>query len=956
MAATTVSSAETVFAQARPRRGPTVETILYLLLLTLALATRFALLDDMALHHDEGIHAYYGWRIYTGQGYTHDAVYHGPLIYHMEALSFYLFGDSDATTRVMLATGSVATVMLPFFLRRQLGRWGALLASLLLLISPSFLYFGRFGHPDVFGAFFSLLLFVCVVRYLAEGTSAWLYGAAAATCLHFSAKPTAYIVTAIFLLYLGARVLWERYRWHTLWPLVGLLPAAVEDAYRAAAGGEFPIGSISILKSLTLSYLSLSFLLAMAMAFLLMLLWRWWESTATPSLRTVFITLGVGAGVPALLWLLGTTLGPLLPAEGLPATEATLAVPPLWSLGLVLGVGLAPGLFLLLLHFLARWRGKMARPADRSLDLVMVLGTVVLPLLSAVPLNLLISLTGNAALDYRTPQIPSQVIFLAAVAIAAMFIASAVLGLLWDPRRWGIVAGLFWGPFFVLHMSFFDPRALTGWATGLVQALGFWLTQQEVKRIYVGPQYFPILIVIYETVALVLGLIGVVWLGWKGLLAGMGRSPRPEGSAAAGRPEPAPLATPVGAASGLLVFWAPLSLFLYSMAGEQVPWLNLHPTLPLILVAAAFLGRVFAFRPRRPPAQTLRRAADGALLVTAALLLVWSGRPFFEEMIAGVHALGQPGGSAGEAWRRIAAGPLWLIGAALLLLLALPAFWGARKYRGEAAFLTLATAAVAMMGIGANLLSYRQNFEQWWTLYVPLGLLLFAWVVRAALLGKPALRSGVLVLFLCLSLYGFASAWRLTYRHNDTPVELLVYVQTSSDLQWAVDQTAALSTLTTGGTGLHILYDSEVAWPLEWYLRNYNQKLLQNTVAGPPSEDTAVVLVYRDKESTSSPYLEGRYQATRYYSFNWWFPEDGYRSAAILLQRVAPETLDPMQTDIGLAQALRGLLSFPGQARSWRYMLFREPLAPLGAREFAFYVRRDLVMPLELLRDSIRRR
>ena len=49
-------------------------------------------------------------------------------------------------------------------------------------------------------------------------------------------------------------------------------------------------------------------------------------------------------------------------------------------------------------------------------------------------------------------------------AIGTMFVASAVIGLLWDRRRWASAAGLFWGIFFLLHTSFFS--SMTGWATG----------------------------------------------------------------------------------------------------------------------------------------------------------------------------------------------------------------------------------------------------------------------------------------------------------------------------------------------------------------------------------------------------------------------------------------------------------------------------------------------------------
>jgi predicted membrane-bound mannosyltransferase len=862
----------------RPK-GPTLEMVLYLVLLVLAIGTRFAMLGAMALHHDEGIHARFGWDIYQGTGWTHDAVYHGPVIYHAEALGFYLFGDSDATTRVTFALTSIATVMLPFLLRRQLGRWGALLASFLFLISPSFLYFGRFGHPDVFGSFLSLLCFVCIARYMADRKKGWLYGAVAATCLHFSAKPTAYIITAIFLVYLAGRLLWERYDLRVFWPLVGVVPAAVETIWRSLNHGAFLLpaafASASTLtetdKSSAGTFNGLSWfgLLPLALALLVllgMLAWRWYEG---------------------------------------------------WS--------------------------KKAAPSA-ALDLVVALGTMVLPLLSSVLLNALISLRKLPPLDYHSPDIAPDVIVLAMIAISTMFILSGIIGLLWDRRRWLALAGLFWGIFFVLHTSFFT--SMTGWATGLIQALGFWLTQQEVQRIHVGPQYYLILMFTYETAAFLFGWIGAAYFAWKGLTKRVARTQPQEDAPPVAAP---PLAASASMATGLLAFWAPAAFFLYSFAGEQVPWLNLHPTLPFILVTAALFSRIVAFRPHRVPAAVLRRWADRVLFAAAVLLLLWAGRPLLEALQSPVRDTAVLGII------------VWVICSALLAGFAYLAFAYREGPPNESAFWLLGTVALVMAALSASALSFGKTYDPWSTLYVPVAVLLVVAIVRVVLLGKTALRSVALLIFAFLSVYGLASAFRLTYINNDTPVEMLVYVQTGSDVQWAMDSMADLSTLTTGGKDLVVLYDSEVAWPFEWYLRNYTKKIYQPTIAGPPGQDVALAFVYRDKDVTSEPYLESRYYPIRYYIFNWWFPEDTYRSARTLVDRIAPEVLEQVLAEdpaheVGLGDVARALLSGPGQARVWRYLMYREILSPLGAREFAFYIRRDLVGPLQLLQRSIPRR
>src|SRR5574341_788506 len=88
--------------------------------------------------------------LYLGSGFNHSPLYHGPLRFHLTALSFALFGVDDFTARIPAALVGVALVMTPILLRPWLGRRGALLTSLLLLISPSILYHARYIRDEAF--------------------------------------------------------------------------------------------------------------------------------------------------------------------------------------------------------------------------------------------------------------------------------------------------------------------------------------------------------------------------------------------------------------------------------------------------------------------------------------------------------------------------------------------------------------------------------------------------------------------------------------------------------------------------------------------------------------------------------------------------------------------------------------------------------------------------------------
>ena len=190
----------------------TIEGLFYLLIGFAAVLSRFWDLGRQAEHHDESLHSYFSWLYYIGSGYTHDPLMHGPFLFHIASISYLLFGDSDASSRYGAALFGAATVLLPWFLRRELGRWGALTASILLLSSPSFLYFGRFHRHDVYSAFFTLLFFIAIARYVARPRPAWAITGAAAWGFLFTNKEDFFIVTAIFGSALIFALLWPAAR------------------------------------------------------------------------------------------------------------------------------------------------------------------------------------------------------------------------------------------------------------------------------------------------------------------------------------------------------------------------------------------------------------------------------------------------------------------------------------------------------------------------------------------------------------------------------------------------------------------------------------------------------------------------------------------------------------------------------------------------------------------------
>ncbi|HEU5423150.1 MAG TPA: flippase activity-associated protein Agl23, partial [Nitrolancea sp.] len=192
-------------------RQITLETLFYAVIFLLALVTRFWDLGSRALHHDESLHAYFSWIFAEGFGYRHDPLMHGPFLFHANALIYLLLGASDATSRIVPALAGVVVVMLPWLLRdeRFLGRWGALTASALLLISPSILYYSRFLRHDIYCLLGTFALFIAIVRYVDEQQPKWAVLGGIAIGFLLCTKEVSFIVLFIFVAFLGAALIYR---------------------------------------------------------------------------------------------------------------------------------------------------------------------------------------------------------------------------------------------------------------------------------------------------------------------------------------------------------------------------------------------------------------------------------------------------------------------------------------------------------------------------------------------------------------------------------------------------------------------------------------------------------------------------------------------------------------------------------------------------------------------------
>ncbi len=136
---------------------------------------RFYWLELKPLHHDEGVNGYFLTRLFREGIYQYDPTnYHGPDLYYISLLFTKVFGLNTLSVRWSVAVFGVLTVVLTLFLKRWIGKIGALSAALMLALSPGMVYISRYFIHEMLFVFFSLS-FVAAILYFIEREKAGVF-------------------------------------------------------------------------------------------------------------------------------------------------------------------------------------------------------------------------------------------------------------------------------------------------------------------------------------------------------------------------------------------------------------------------------------------------------------------------------------------------------------------------------------------------------------------------------------------------------------------------------------------------------------------------------------------------------------------------------------------------------------------------------------------------------------
>ena len=353
----------------------------------------------------------------------------------------------------------------------------------------------------------------------------------------------------------------------------------------------------------------------------------------------------------------------------------------------------------------------------REGDLMVVVGTMTAPFL-------------GAALRIPFPGIETSTFaHIETVLVIELLVISAIVGVLWRPSIWLPLAAVAWLITIPLFTTGFTNQ--DGFLSAFWGQLDYWLDQQDVERGKQPLHYYLMMLPTYEFLSLIPALIGGAWLLW--------------------RKDPL---------TRLLAWWLIGIFVLLSLAGEKMPWLNVHFALPLALLAGRALG--------------------------LALPRAWrSLRGAREEFVA-------PAGSPRPAL-------LWAGGTAVFALLAAVSLW---------------------------------------------------------------------------------TAFGVTYRHPDTPVEPLIYTQTSPQVPLLAREIEEFVRAQATPTPVIVDTTASLTWPWAWYLRDVpNVGYLGADAIRKHGPGDGAVLISASSTVGPNWELRDQFESPRPYVHRWWFREEGYRAA-----------------------------------------------------------------------------
>lgn len=960
------------------------EVAVYIAIFVIAVLTRFTNLGDRVMSHDESLHTRFSYNLYAEGDFQHTPLMHGPILFHMVALSYSLFGDSDFTARMYPAILGVLMVLSPLLFRHWLKRWGALMVSVGLLISPLLLYYNRYIREDTPAIMASILMIWAILSYLSGSSQVrykpyWFYVLAFGMIWHLGTKETAFMYIAIIGIFLA--VYWfvrlAQHRFHSRGQAFNGRRAFSLLTLGILLGGVMSMGLYIVLDiiqfdlispeettafsvlapNLQTSYLlwvTIIVLVALITA-ILTILWAYRNRTARVPVGQVAFLLGMTFAT-AFALVVFEELSHLTNI-----TEATVVEPLRWSpLIFVWALSIIVTAFFLVF----RRRTISKRGSDEEaihsagiwgyldqfpeFDIMVVIGTLILPWAAALfpfamngtsedfaaignnwgVLASMVKLLPNPASAGENIWSADQIgeVLLGFMAWLPLFITSLVIGLTWNWRKWLITAGIFYSIFAFFFTTMFTN--LYGLMTGMYYSLGYWLEQQGVKR-GSQPQYYYLLVIMpmYEF----LPIIGSVLAMFAGLIAFWRRT-----------------ATEDEAQQELEVQIAAE----YANSNIMVEEDEEAPSDPSDLpngewVAAEQLAESGA---QTYTLDTIERTHDlrsSQRLEEVPFLIFWAWIAVFNLIVFTW---------AGEKMP-------WL-GTHLTFPLIFLSGWFVGKIvakvdpiqfvrRGWIQVLVLCVLAIALIQVfGAFLLGSppfaglevdRLRDTQSWIASVVVSIACVVGLIVLSTSWTATRRLITVAVFGILTVLTWRSAWMAAYVNYDEATEFLVYAHSAPAVKTVLDMIEDISLRTTDSNELVFAYDNLVSWPYSWYFRDFPKAVF---VGENPTmqnlQDAVVVVVGDGNRGKVEPIVEDRYIRYDYVRMWWPMQEYFYLSA----DRVN-NLLDFTPTNLQAAQIRRGIFDIwwnrdykvYGEAINKDYSLPNWPVQ----NAMNIYVRKDVV-------------
>ncbi|GCE17463.1 flippase activity-associated protein Agl23 [Dictyobacter kobayashii] len=350
-------------------------------------------------------------------------------------------------------------------------------------------------------------------------------------------------------------------------------------------------------------------------------------------------------------------------------------------------------------------------------------------------------------------------------------VLDTILTMPWTHWFFAVVCS--WFVFIVLFSVLFTNLP-NGIGDGIWQGLYYWLQQQQVARGGQPWYYYFLLIPLYEQIGVVFGLVGLV----RCLV----------------RPTRFRL---------FLVYWFIGNVFIYTWAGEKMPWLMIHMTMPMMLLAAVAL---------EPAVVKIAQAVKERF--------GHSSQPQTVEAVAPAPVEAETPASVETAPEA----PVLEEGESPLPVAPVPVAPARLRKR---------------LALGSSV----------------------ATVVLALLLLIPTLQNMFQVTFV---------------HYADAPHEMMIYVQTTTDINTMMDKIGALDQKLYGGKHqIPIGLVDDATWPFAWYLRDYTNVCFNYpTGCQSTAQNIPVIITSGDKMVNMQYQYRDSYQFHQYHMRTQW--DQGY--------------------------------------------------------------------------------